>query len=157
MRWLFALDAAGIIIAVLIERNIRQRAIYHTRQHIAADLHDELGANLHAIGMLGDLMEKARDLLDAYKGDPRISTVFAPHAPHTVNEDVLLEIRKLADEVDLPVHMHLHETAREVADGVASSGARPSRPISIRNWRTRCSPRAATRAGRPRCARKSPP
>jgi len=73
----------------------------------------------------GDLMEKARDLLDAYKGDPRIWTVFAPHAPHTVDEEVLLEIRKLADEVDLPVHMHLHETAREVADGVASSGARP--------------------------------
>ena len=67
MRWLFALVAAGIIIAVLIERNIRQRAIYRTRQHIAADLHDELGANLHAIGMLGDLVEKAQSTPERLK------------------------------------------------------------------------------------------
>ena len=61
MGWLFGLVAAGIIIAVLIERNIRQRAIFRTRERIAADLHDELGANLHAIGMLGDLVEKSQD------------------------------------------------------------------------------------------------
>ena len=60
MSWLFGLAAAGIIIAVLIERNIRQRAIFRTRERIAADLHDELGANLHAIGMLGDLVEKSQ-------------------------------------------------------------------------------------------------
>jgi signal transduction histidine kinase len=60
MSWLFALIAAGIIIAVLIERNIRQRAIFRTRERIAADLHDELGANLHAIGMLGDLVQKSQ-------------------------------------------------------------------------------------------------
>ena len=59
MRWLFALIAAVVIIVVLIQRNLRQRAIFRTRERIAADLHDELGANLHAIGMLGDLVEKA--------------------------------------------------------------------------------------------------
>lgn len=61
MIWLFALIALVIIVTVLIERNIRQRAIFNTRQRIAADLHDELGANLHAIGMLGDLLQKAQN------------------------------------------------------------------------------------------------
>jgi len=60
MSWLFALSLAVVIIVVLVERNIRQRAIFRTREQIAADLHDELGANLHAIGMLGDLVQKAQ-------------------------------------------------------------------------------------------------
>jgi signal transduction histidine kinase len=47
--------AATIFITFLIYRNLRQRAIYQTRNRIAADLHDGLGANLHAIGLLGDL------------------------------------------------------------------------------------------------------
>ena len=50
---------------------LRQRAITRTREQIAADLHDELGANLHAIALYGDLakanhdkIEKLRMLLD---------------------------------------------------------------------------------------------
>lgn len=52
--------AASIIIA-LMQRNARLRSIFRIRTRIAADLHDELGANLHAIGMLGDLIEKAQN------------------------------------------------------------------------------------------------
>jgi signal transduction histidine kinase len=55
MTWLAALLAGGTIIILLTEQVIRQRVILKTRERIAANLHDELGANLHAIGMLGDL------------------------------------------------------------------------------------------------------
>ncbi|MGJ8656615.1 MAG: ATP-binding protein [Akkermansiaceae bacterium] len=58
MRWLAALLAAGVIIIVLITRILRQRAVTHTRERIAANLHDELGANLHAIGLFGDLAKQ---------------------------------------------------------------------------------------------------
>jgi len=44
-----------IVFGVFIEWIIRQRAVYRTRERIAADIHDELGANLHAIGLLGNL------------------------------------------------------------------------------------------------------
>jgi signal transduction histidine kinase len=37
-----------------------QRVIDETRKRIAADLHDELGADLHAIGLLSDLALSAR-------------------------------------------------------------------------------------------------
>ncbi len=60
LAWLAALLAAGTIIIVLVDRIIRQRAIYRTRERIAADLHDELGANLHAIGLLGDLAQASK-------------------------------------------------------------------------------------------------
>ena len=55
LAWLAALLAGAIVITVLVERVIRQRAIFRTRERIAANIHDELGANLYAIGMLGDL------------------------------------------------------------------------------------------------------
>jgi len=34
---------------------LRQRAIRKTREEIAADLHDEIGANIHAIGLISDM------------------------------------------------------------------------------------------------------
>jgi signal transduction histidine kinase len=55
MYWLASLLGAGVIILLLTQKVLRQRAVLKTRQRIAANLHDELGANLHAIGMLGDL------------------------------------------------------------------------------------------------------
>lgn len=53
------------------------------------------------------------------------STAFAPHAPYTVSDEPLLKIRTLADELDLPVHMHIHETAFEVEQAQGQSGQRP--------------------------------
>lgn len=64
MRYLIGLAGLlglGAIIIVLVDRIIKQRAIHQTREHIAADLHDELGANLHAIGLLSDLAVNAKD------------------------------------------------------------------------------------------------
>jgi signal transduction histidine kinase len=64
MRYLSGLAvllALGTIIIVLVDRIIKQRAIHQTREHIAADLHDELGANLHAIALLSDLAQNAKD------------------------------------------------------------------------------------------------
>ena len=58
MSWLAALLAAGIIITLLTQTIIRQRAVFRTRERIAANLHDELGANLHAMGLFGDLAKK---------------------------------------------------------------------------------------------------
>lgn len=74
VRWLggLAVVLGGIVaMSIVAERILRQRAIARTREQIAADLHDELGANLHAIALYGDLakanhdkLEKLRLLLD---------------------------------------------------------------------------------------------
>jgi signal transduction histidine kinase len=60
----FAALLTGTIIMILVDRIIRQRAIHRTREHIAADLHDELGANLHALGLLSDLTRKSKGTPD---------------------------------------------------------------------------------------------
>ncbi|MBI4624242.1 MAG: ATP-binding protein [Verrucomicrobia bacterium] len=51
--------AFGVVVIVLVNRIRQQRAIEQTRKRIAADLHDELGADLHAIGLLSDLAQVA--------------------------------------------------------------------------------------------------
>jgi signal transduction histidine kinase len=78
VRWLGGLAALlGVLVAVSIgaERLLRQRAIARMREQIAADLHDELGANLHAIALYGDLArahhdnpERLRVVLDQMRG-----------------------------------------------------------------------------------------
>lgn len=63
--WIIALLLGSGIILVLIEQILRQRAVFRTRERIAANLHDELGANLHAIGLLGDTAKKVVDQKNA--------------------------------------------------------------------------------------------
>lgn len=61
LSWLTAALAAGLVILFLIDRIVRLREITTLRERFAADLHDELGANLHAIGLFSDLAENAKD------------------------------------------------------------------------------------------------
>ena len=62
---------------------------------------------------------------DHYRGDPLVRTLFAPHAPYTVSDKPLEHIRVLADELDIGVHMHVHETATETDKAVELTGKRP--------------------------------
>ncbi len=72
-----------------------------------------------------EYIDKGLALRDKYRSDSLIRTPFAPHAPFTVSDAPLQRLRVLADEMDLPVHIHVHETAHEVEDAVAQTGQRP--------------------------------
>ncbi|MDP4623714.1 MAG: ATP-binding protein [Akkermansiaceae bacterium] len=61
MGWLATVLAASIIVIILWERNYRMRQIATIKERLAADLHDELGADLHTIGLLSDLAEDSGD------------------------------------------------------------------------------------------------
>lgn len=63
-------------------------------------------------------------LHDGYRNDPLIHTAFAPHAPYSVSDAPLMRIQTLADELDIPVHMHVHESADEV-EQAQRQGERP--------------------------------
>jgi 5-methylthioadenosine/S-adenosylhomocysteine deaminase len=62
---------------------------------------------------------------DHYRGNPLIRTAFAPHAPYTVSDGPLERVRMLADELDIGIHMHVHETVEEIRTAVELTGARP--------------------------------
>jgi len=73
----------------------------------------------------GEYVHKGLELHDKLKGDPLIRTVFAPHAPYTVSDGPLAEVRKYATELGIPVHMHVHETAGEIEMALQATGKRP--------------------------------
>ena len=73
-----------------------------------------------------EYVRKGLEVHDRFKAEPLVTTAFAPHAPYSVSRrDVDARIRQLADELDVPIHTHLHETASEVAAAVAATGRRP--------------------------------
>ncbi len=72
-----------------------------------------------------EYLHKGLAVRDSWRSHPLISTVFAPHAPYTVSDEPLARLRVYADEMELPVHMHVHETVFEVESAQKERGERP--------------------------------
>jgi 5-methylthioadenosine/S-adenosylhomocysteine deaminase len=72
-----------------------------------------------------EYFDKNLAVRDEFAGEALISTTLAPHAPYTVADESFERIRVLSDQLDLPVHLHLHETAQEVEDSRKQYGVRP--------------------------------
>ena len=72
-----------------------------------------------------EYFDKGLAVHDEFRGEPLIGTSLGPHAPYTVADESFERIRMLADQLDIPVHLHLHETAQEVEDAKREHGARP--------------------------------
>ncbi|MEW6039557.1 MAG: TRZ/ATZ family hydrolase [Pseudomonadota bacterium] len=72
-----------------------------------------------------EYLRKGLALRDDYRHEPLIATVFAPHAPYTVSDEPLARIRTWSEELDCPVHIHLHETADEIHRSGQQYGMRP--------------------------------
>jgi 5-methylthioadenosine/S-adenosylhomocysteine deaminase len=73
----------------------------------------------------GDYLSKGLAMRDAMQGNPLLSFCFAPHAPYSVGDKTLEQIATYANELDVPVHMHVHETRDEIAQGLERDGCRP--------------------------------
>ncbi|UCE88795.1 MAG: amidohydrolase family protein [Pseudomonadota bacterium] len=72
-----------------------------------------------------EYITKGLDLHDQFRNSSHVFTAFAPHAPYTVSDGPLQRIATLAEELDVPVHMHVHESSAEVEESVAQFGKRP--------------------------------
>lgn len=57
---------------------------------------------------------------------PMVQAAIAPHAIYTVGPERLSELAALAGERDLPIHIHLSETEKEVLDCISEHGLRPA-------------------------------
>lgn len=68
------------------------------------------------------LVEK---LARRYAGHDRIRIGFGPHAPYSCGDELLKRVAAESARLGLPVHIHLSETAREVAESVEKHGKTP--------------------------------
>ncbi|MDH5778666.1 MAG: TRZ/ATZ family hydrolase [Gammaproteobacteria bacterium] len=72
-----------------------------------------------------EYISKGLELHDQLQSNTLINTAFAPHAPYTVSDEPLQRILTLSEELDIPVHMHVHEIADEVEGSIKEHGVRP--------------------------------
>jgi 5-methylthioadenosine/S-adenosylhomocysteine deaminase len=72
-----------------------------------------------------EYISKGLALHDDYASHPLIDIAFGPHAPYTVSDGPLQRIATLAEELQTPIQIHLHETASEVEEAIEKTGKRP--------------------------------
>jgi 5-methylthioadenosine/S-adenosylhomocysteine deaminase len=72
-----------------------------------------------------DYLVKGLAVRDELREEPLLSFCLAPHAPYTVSDRSLSKVLTLAEQLELPIHIHLHETAQELDDSVEHFGVRP--------------------------------
>jgi 5-methylthioadenosine/S-adenosylhomocysteine deaminase len=72
-----------------------------------------------------DYLNKGMALRDAWRDHPLVQFCLAPHAPYTVGDRTLDKIVTYAAQLDLPVHMHIHETVDEIHHSQEKYGLRP--------------------------------
>ena len=72
-----------------------------------------------------EYLKKAIRVHDECRDDPLISVTLAPHAPYTVSQEPLKKIGTLSSELDIPIHMHIHETAGEIIEFSRTHNVRP--------------------------------
>ena len=80
-----------------------------------------------------EYFERALAVHDDLRGETLLTTAFVPHAPYTVSDESFERIRVLADQLDIPVHLHLHETAAG-SRRRASARAACARSSACRSW-----------------------
>jgi len=72
-----------------------------------------------------DAIQKTTVLHDEWRNSELVSTAFGPHAPYSVTDETLKKIVMLAELLNIPIHMHVHETAFEVSEALRTQGKRP--------------------------------
>ena len=72
-----------------------------------------------------DYLAKGMMLRDELRHESLLSFCLAPHAPYTVSDRGLAKVLMLAEQCDLPIHLHLHETRKEIDDSLRQYGMRP--------------------------------
>jgi 5-methylthioadenosine/S-adenosylhomocysteine deaminase len=72
-----------------------------------------------------EAMSYADRFVARWKGHALVTPAIAPHAPYTVSEAHLREVRSFSDRTGAPVVIHVAETRKEVDDVTRDHGASP--------------------------------
>jgi 5-methylthioadenosine/S-adenosylhomocysteine deaminase len=72
-----------------------------------------------------DYLDKGLAVRDKFRDSPLLRFCLAPHAPYTVSDRSFEKVLTLSEQCDIPLHMHIHETRKEIEDSVKLFGVRP--------------------------------
>ncbi|HEB63085.1 MAG TPA: TRZ/ATZ family hydrolase [Gammaproteobacteria bacterium] len=132
----FVQDGTELAIAEMIRGGTTTFSDMYFFPDVAAHVADKSGIRA-VVGMIiidfptvwassaGEYISKGLEVNERYRHHPRITTAFAPHAPYTVSDEPLQQINTLAEQLDIPVHIHLHETDDEIKQSLENHKERP--------------------------------
>ncbi len=72
-----------------------------------------------------DYINKGLAVREAWLDRPLTHFCLAPHAPYTVSDNSFRRILTLSEQLNLPIHCHLHETRQELEDSQRQHGISP--------------------------------
>jgi 5-methylthioadenosine/S-adenosylhomocysteine deaminase len=72
-----------------------------------------------------DYLTKGLAMRDEFRGEALLSYTLAPHAPYTISDRTFRKVLTYAEQLDLPIHIHLHETRDEIETSLSQHGMRP--------------------------------
>jgi 5-methylthioadenosine/S-adenosylhomocysteine deaminase len=72
-----------------------------------------------------DYLARGLAARDELRDEPLLSFCLAPHAPYSVSDRNFEKVLTLAEQCDLPIHLHLHETQGEIDESLKQFGVRP--------------------------------
>ena len=72
-----------------------------------------------------DYLSKGLAMRDALRDEHLLTFCLAPHAPYTVSDATLQRVATYGNELDVPIHVHLHETLDEIRESIQAHKVRP--------------------------------
>ncbi len=77
-----------------------------------------------------EYLNKGLEFRDNWRDNPLITTSLAPHAPYSVSDESFEMINTYAEQLDLTIHSHIHETLNEIDDSKKQFGCSPIERLS---------------------------
>ena len=77
-----------------------------------------------------EYLNKGFEFRDNWRNNKLISTSIAPHAPYTVSNSTFELINTYAEQLNLTIHTHLHETKNEIEESIKQFGSTPIERLS---------------------------
>ncbi|MSQ80999.1 MAG: TRZ/ATZ family hydrolase [Candidatus Methylopumilus sp.] len=72
-----------------------------------------------------DYLIKGLEARDGWRDEKLITSSIAPHAPYTISNKTFEKILTYANQLNLTIHMHVHETAAEIEESIKEYQLRP--------------------------------
>jgi len=72
-----------------------------------------------------DYLMKGLEARDGWRDEALITSSIAPHAPYSVSDKTLSQVLTYANQLNLTIHMHVHETEDEIQESLNQYQLRP--------------------------------
>ncbi len=75
-------------------------------------------------------LHRGLETRDAFRDESLLTFCLAPHAPYTVSDKSFAKVLTYSEQLNVPIHIHVHETEDEINQSQTEHGLRPLERLS---------------------------